>query len=250
MGAAASAEYKSVEEALKAGVSQTDIDNYLLKKELSGKISLTYFGEEGRAFMIRSALHYAGIEFEDIRISIPDYIAAKKAGKYPNGLPILTLPSGESFNQGFAILRYIGKIAGLYPTDPRDSLAVDVVLGSVFDIFAKSPGHKDEAEKKKLREAYAAGSLKATCGVIENLLKRAKSGPAAIGGDKITIADLGLHFFTNNITTGNFDYVPKDYLDKFPRITEVHKFVESHPIAQNWRKFRDSKKETSAAKEE
>jgi hypothetical protein len=56
--------------------------------------TLTYFDVAGRAEMIRIALHHAGVEFVDNRLSFAEFGAAKAAGKYPLGVPILTLVRG------------------------------------------------------------------------------------------------------------------------------------------------------------
>lgn len=49
-------------------------------------ITLNYFGIPGRAEATRVALAYAGKEFVDNKLGIPEYGASKWAGK---GLPVL-----------------------------------------------------------------------------------------------------------------------------------------------------------------
>ena len=100
-------------------------------------MELKYFDIEGRAFMIRVALHHAGIAFTDNRINFAQYKEQKAAGQIPvTGLPTLTI-DGVVYNQSFAILRYAGKLANLYPHDPTQALIVDLVLDTAGEIFAK-----------------------------------------------------------------------------------------------------------------
>lgn len=84
-------------------------------------LKLTYFDMRGRAEPIRHALVAGGIEFEDKRISIPEFLEMKKAGAFTFGsLPVLGI-DGEMIAESIAILRYIGKMGGLYPKDLKDA---------------------------------------------------------------------------------------------------------------------------------
>ena len=47
-----------------------------------GKPKLVYFDLQGRAQAIRYLLAYKGIEYEDIRLSFPEWGEAKMAGTY------------------------------------------------------------------------------------------------------------------------------------------------------------------------
>ena len=89
-------------------------------------------------------------------------------------------PNGKQYTQSMAQLRYAGKLANLYPVDPEQALAVDVLLDLVQDAVSKAPGHPDETQKKVLREAYAAGKLKSFCDEIESVLQQ-DSGKFSVG---------------------------------------------------------------------
>lgn len=63
-------------------------------------------------------------------------MALKKAGAFPFGsVPVLDLPGQpERFAQSSAILRYAGKLAGLYPDNLVDALRADMVIAALEDL--------------------------------------------------------------------------------------------------------------------
>ena len=125
-----------------------------VKNKMSGAPELHYFDFDrgGRAFALRAAFHAVKQEYKDVRFQFPEFQEMKKQGKYVAGLPILKLPSGKEVTQSAAILRYIGKMGGLYPADLETALICDSAIDTVQDIMAKTPGHDDANEKKRLRE--------------------------------------------------------------------------------------------------
>ena len=75
---------------------------------------LTYFDiDGGRGEVTRIALHAAGIEFEDHRLSFPEFAEARKSMRF-NAVPVLEV-DGEEISQSDAMSRYVGRLAGLYP---------------------------------------------------------------------------------------------------------------------------------------
>lgn len=99
------------------------------------KIKLTYFPIKARAESIRLALAIGGINFEDERITFETFKSLKDT--YPfRQLPVMTI-DGKVSCQSRALLRYIGKLAGLYPTDPLAALHVDAVIEALADIGSK-----------------------------------------------------------------------------------------------------------------
>jgi|AntAceMinimDraft_1070359.scaffolds.fasta_scaffold112498_1 glutathione S-transferase len=101
------------------------------------KLVLTYLNIKGLAEPVRLALHIGGIAFDDVRVTYEQVAAmrAKDAGvdegtkgspTIPTGqVPTLTV-AGEAFSQSEALLRWVGRRAGLYP-DGLLQLRVDMV---------------------------------------------------------------------------------------------------------------------------
>ena len=96
---------------------------------------LYYFDIHGGAGeSIRNAFRVAKIPFEDVRVKHGDWPQLKGSDKCIFGqMPILEI-DGQVFAQSMAILRYVGKITGLYPEDPIEALRVDEILDSIIDI--------------------------------------------------------------------------------------------------------------------
>merc|ERR1712039_946948 len=126
------------------------------------------------------------------------------AGKFPAGLPVMKLASGKEVGQSVAMARYASKLgsSGLYPSDPEKALIVDCVMDTCQDALTKCPQDPDEEVKKKKREEYAEGKLKAYMNDIDKILK-SKGGPFILG-KQISVADLILKYFLlDMITSGN-----------------------------------------------
>jgi glutathione S-transferase len=73
-------------------------------------------------------------DYEDRRISFSEFGALRFAGAFPfKSLPVLDV-AGERFAQSCAILRYVGKLARLYPEDPVIALRVDMALEAIEEL--------------------------------------------------------------------------------------------------------------------
>ena len=100
-------------------------------------ICLKYLDIKGVAEPIRLALFIGGVPFADERVTYDDVAAMRAAGSSvsPTGqVPILTV-DGVPFSQSNAILRYVGRLTGLYPEGTRQ-LRVDVIEETLKDLRA------------------------------------------------------------------------------------------------------------------
>ena len=96
--------------------------------------NLTYFDiDGGRAEPVRIAFHAAGIEFEDQRISFPEF-AEMRGGTRFNSLPVLEI-DGTVVTQTNGMCRYVGRMAGLYPHDDIQALYCDEALGAIEELL-------------------------------------------------------------------------------------------------------------------
>ena len=95
---------------------------------------LTYFDfDGGRGEPIRITFHAAGIEFDDHRISFEEFMQARDAMPF-RCAPVLDL-DGVAVTQSNSMLRYVGKMAGLYPQDPMQALYCDETMDAVEDLL-------------------------------------------------------------------------------------------------------------------
>ncbi|CAM9153105.1 unnamed protein product, partial [Ectocarpus fasciculatus] len=90
---------------------------------------LYYFDIPGKAEAARLACQYAGYPIEDVRLSREEFLAMKEAGRLPFGqVPVMDIGDGTMIGQSAAIMRYLGKKTGLYPSDDVVAALVDSII--------------------------------------------------------------------------------------------------------------------------
>jgi glutathione S-transferase len=195
-------------------------------------LRLRYFPFPGRAGAIRDALRIGNVRFEDEHVPPDRFREQKAAGELPFGsLPVLEVESGgrtTSAAQSNAILRFVGRLTGLYPVDdPLRALKVDEALDVAEDLYhliAPSIGEQDADRRKAMRKILADETLPRWGGYLERLLV-ANGKTGFVAGDALTVADLKLHYAVDKLTNGSLDGVPKTVLDDFPALGAWRKNV-------------------------
>ena len=185
------------------------------------RLKLTYFDfHGGRGETARLALAIAGIPFEDERIAFADWSRLK--AEMPFGaLPVLEV-DGRVVSQSNGINRYIGKLSGLYPTDPWQAVLCDEVMDAVEDIGTKVVSTFDlpDAEKKSQREALAAGPL---ASYLKGLARRLDSaGGAYFADNRLTVADLRVFVWIRHLKSGALDHIPVDLPERVAPAVDAH----------------------------
>lgn len=138
----------------------------------------------------------------------------------PSGsLPVLTVDDETVYSLSDAILRYAGRLTGLYPYSPLDAMKVDEILGGAHDLLlAVMSDPSEEGIQKALTEGiprYAGG--------LDKLYASNKTGPYILG-DHITIADLKAATIVHEFP--QMENLDKCF-DKFPYLLAVTKAVIS-----------------------
>jgi glutathione S-transferase len=195
---------------------------------------LTYFDfAGGRAEPIRIALHAAGIAFEDVRLTFPEFSKMRQNTPF-NALPVLEI-DGAAVTQSNALCRYIGRIAGLYPKDYLQALYCDETMDAVEDLshhIGSTFGLEGEA-LKAAREKLTDGWLTTFLKGLAVLLQR--GGDRYFAGDQLTVADLKVLMQTRWLRSGALDYVPKDLVDKIaPNLVKHQALTEADPRVVAW----------------
>eukprot|EP00752_Nemacystus_decipiens_P018567 g16646.t1 len=190
---------------------------------MSASMTLNYFGLPGRAEATRLALAYAGKDFEDHRMDFAEYGASKWAGK---GVPVLEM-GGAEYTQSTALLRYAGKLGGLYPQDLLAALKVDEIVMIGEDIMANvfsCMGEKDDTVAKGLLE----GKIKT---LLEVLVKKTAASPSKFCvGDSLTIADFQVHAIIANVKADFCTGIPTTLIkDTAAPLLEVQAAVLEDP---------------------
>ena len=197
------------------------------------KPRLIYFDAPvSRGEECRLALHAAGVDFEDVRISNAQWVAMKTQVPY-GALPVLELPGHSPLAQSNAILVLIGRAHGLHPTDDFEAARHEAIMQHVEDLRATvSPTIRmGDTEKKAAREALVAGYLPEWGRAAERNITG--DGPF-FGGAKLQVADIKLHMAVRWFIGGKVDHIPSTIFGGYPKLTRVHDAVRDHRAIMSW----------------
>ena len=194
------------------------------------KYKLTYFNfDGGRGEPVRIAFHAAGIEFEDHRISFEEFMKTRADMRFTCA-PVLEVDN-VVVTQSNAMLRYVGKMAGLYPEDDLQALYCDEAMGALEDLLhqiVQSFGLEGD-ELKAAREKLVDGWLSVFLKGLEEILER--GGGEYFADNRLTVADLKVYVQIRSLRAGTLDHVPTDLVDKLaPGLVRHQERVDSDPI--------------------
>jgi len=195
-------------------------------------LRLRYFPFTGRAAPVRDALKIGQIEFVDDHIPPEQFRERRAAGEFPfGGLPVLDVETttGKTCSaQSNAILRFAGRLSGLYPVDDLiQALKVDEALDVGEDInqlLAPSLHEEDEQRKMSMRRELAGKTLPEWAAYFEQLLV-SNGSTGFIVGNALTVADLKLYWIIDWLTSGLLDGIPTTLFDHYPRIVAWRKNI-------------------------
>lgn len=196
-------------------------------------LQLTYFDTNGgRAEPARLALHMGGIAFEDTRFAFPAFAEVRKSTPFGQ-VPVLHV-DGVLVTQSDAITRYVGKLAGLYPTDAYQALLCDEVLGAVEDANIKlvaTFGLTGDA-LQQARTALAEGAISTYLRWLAAQLQA--HGGLYFADQRLTIADLKVFVYVNGLMSGRLDHIPTDLVEKVAPALLAHRqrVADTPAIAQ------------------
>lgn len=194
------------------------------------RYKLTYFDfDGGRAEPVRIAFHAAGIEFEDHRISFPEFGEMRRTTRF-SSVPVLEI-DGTVVTQSNAMLRYVGKMAGLYPEDDLQAFYCDEAMGAIEDLLHHTvhtfglEGDELKAAREKLVDGWLSIYLKG----LAELLSR--GGGEYFADNRLTVADLKVFMQTQSLLAGTLDHVPGDIVQRLaPGLVGHKERIESDPI--------------------
>jgi glutathione S-transferase len=193
------------------------------------KLKLTYFDfHGGRGEAARMALSIGGVDFEDDRISFSEF--SRRKSEFPFGaVPVLQV-DGRVVSQSNGINRYVGKLVGLYPSDPWEAALCDEAMDAIEDIGHKIQATFDlpDADKKPRRQALADGPLTFFLTRFQQRLEA--HGGQHFAGDSLSMADLKVFVWIRYLKSGTLDHVPTDIPDRVaPLLVEHFHRVKNHP---------------------
>lgn len=185
------------------------------------KLVLTYFDfDGGRGEPARLALHIGGVAFEDRRIGTKDWPALRDQTPF-QALPTLEV-DGTLVTQSNSILRYVGKLAGLYPANDFQALLCDEVMDAAEDIGSRIGNTMALAPelKQKAREDLAAGAITRHLEQLQAKLRHA--GGQYFVEKRLTVADLKVFLWIRWLRSGALDHIPKDLVDRVAPLLVEH----------------------------
>ncbi len=197
------------------------------------QLKLTYFDfQGGRAEPVRLALHIGGVAFEDYRFAFPEFTEVRKSTPFGQ-VPTLQV-DGVQVTQCDAILRYAGKLAGLYPTDAYQALLCDEVMYVVEEASVKlGPSFRMTGDaQRQARAALVDGSMPVYLGWLQSQLQA--HGGEYFADNRLTVADLKVFVDVRALNSGRLDHVPADLVEKVaPALNEHMQRVAQNPaVAQ------------------
>jgi glutathione S-transferase len=200
------------------------------EKNQMSRFKLTYFDfNGGRGEPIRIAFHAAGIDFEDHRISFDEFRKNRRDMRF-NCVPELDI-DGVTVTQSNSMLRYVGKMAGLYPGDDLQALYCDETMDAVEDLLHQMvqtfglEGDQLEAARKKLVDGWLSVFIKGLAEILE------RGGGKYFAGNSLTVADLKVFVQIRSLRAGTLDHVPSDLVDKLaPGLVQHVERVAKEPI--------------------
>jgi len=197
---------------------------------------VVYFDQPmGRGEPIRLAFYLAGIPFSDHRIPFKDWPEFKPKTPY-GGIPLLKVDNLPIFAQSNSILRYVGKITGIYPKNDLEALRVDEILDSIEETSSVVFSLRKVSDPEKLKilseEMFLSqqSPFLTWLANIEKTLQITGGNPWVIG--TLTIADLKLATFVNR--TKKLDHFPSNLIESYARISQVSKAVMAHSKVVEW----------------
>jgi prostaglandin-H2 D-isomerase / glutathione transferase len=202
------------------------------------KLKLSYFDfHGGRGEPTRLAMHIGGIAFEDHRFTYAEFTEFRKST--PFGQAPTFEVDGVMVTQSDAITRYVGKLAGLYPTDAFEALLCDEILSVIEDAAIKvGPTYRMKGDvQKEARLALANESMPIYLGWLQRQLL-ARGGEYFVG-NQLTIADLKVFVDVRGLNSGRLDHIPTDLVEKVAPELNVHmqRIAKTPAVAEYYAKF-------------
>ena len=196
-------------------------------------LRLRYFPFPGRAGAIRDALNIGNVAFEDDLVPPEQFRERRASGEFPfGGLPVLDVETSTGkycSSQSNAILRFAGRLAGLYPVDDLiRALKVDEALDVGEDInqlIGPSLHENDMQKKMAMRKELAEKTLPEWAAYLERLLI-GNGSTGFIVGNALTVADLKLYWIVDWLTSGILDGIPTDLFNTCTNISAWRKNIK------------------------
>lgn len=185
---------------------------------MAPKIKIAYYPTKSHAGPSRQAL--TG-DLEDKRIFGEHTADVKATGLLPfQSLPTMKVDN-DVYAESTAILRYAGKLSGLYPKCDEAALNVDRVVDALETVLVAVFKDSSEAGRAK----FVSETVPRYLGPMDAMYARTKG--AFLLGDEMSIADIKLGVIMDALLSGVIDQVLTSSLEKYSHLMAAWKAVEA-----------------------
>ena len=176
---------------------------------------------------LRKAAAEGGAAFADNRLTFADWPAVKASGAAPLGQLPFFETGGVTYTQSVPISRYACTVAGLFPAgEPLKALLADEVVAVVDELWNKIGD--TSKEKPESRVAYAEDVAPKFLKLVET---RLGDGHFLNGEASPQWADLWVYQYSNMFTSGFFDHVPVDFIQRHaPKVAALAARVKASEL--------------------
>ena len=205
-------------------------------------ITLIYFDFPfWRAETARIALYSKKIPFNDPRVTKEAFKQIKETGKLNDKtiIPFHQLPclvvDGLSIAQTGAIVRFCGKMTGLYPkkddlTAAKIDECIDFLTEVTVAISQTMKGETNDMIRDQRKQLYESTLLRKFHMLDKNICHDNHWSV----GKTMTIADIAIWCFFSWLSCGRLEGMPTNLLKDLPNINKICLSVEESEIVQHW----------------
>ena len=194
-----------------------------------------------RAEVGRISLFCGNIDFQNRIISREEFQRVKRDGCLDDSTLVpfhqfpLLIVDGTPIVQTGGIIRFCGKLSGMYPKhNDLEAAQIDQFIDFATDItvlvFNCGIG-ADDLTKRTLRHELANGELTRKLDILEKNLKNSSEW---ILGDEMGLPDIAFWRLMGWLSSGMLDGMPTDILGKFPKLMKICQSVDNHPKIKEW----------------
>jgi len=184
-----------------------------------------------------------GIPLKDTRLTRDEFVSMKSSGKLKLGQVPALISDGTQICQSNAIMRYLGKLTGLYPADNIAAANVDMLLDEEIDMFMGLScatyrerfgfGSLDDHTATKCREDVANEVLPRHLGFLEKILESYANDGGSVSGwlantKGPSIVDFVYAPRLQWLKSG-LNNIPTTIIDPYPRVMAFLERFYAHP---------------------
>ncbi|CAN0112663.1 unnamed protein product [Scytosiphon promiscuus] len=128
-----------------------------------------------------------------------------------------------------AILRYVGQLGGLYPSDSLDAAKCDAVMDCATDFWQHAVPvymEKNEAKKTEMSDDMASNFLPTW---LANMEKQVSSTDGAFFAEKMGVSDIVIAYRLHLLKAGFLEGIPDSIADPYPSLNFMYDAVVGDP---------------------